>query len=168
MIRARIVSWAKARAAAIERDASRCRACGVDCAKIQRIRDHLAAMTRGRPPAGWRPGPKLMSYQREVVTWYERRMGWKRTAQSYAEVHHVVGRVEGGTNALSNIVTLCQPCHQVQTSAQAGDRAVGRKMRPKKVYGAPRAKATFKRAIPSRGFDRRFRKRLDGTVERRG
>jgi len=29
-------------------------------------------------------------------------------------VHHVVPRSEGGTNDLSNLVTLCSRCHSVQ------------------------------------------------------
>ncbi|HEX4032849.1 MAG TPA: HNH endonuclease [Solirubrobacteraceae bacterium] len=39
------------------------------------------------------------------------------------EVHHVIQRVDGGTDHDSNLRSLCKPCHQKQTAAQTRQRA---------------------------------------------
>lgn len=54
-------------------------------------------------------------------------------------------------------------CHIPKTNEEAGTRAKTNRIR-RKHNGLPQQK---KRAIPSRGFDRKWRKKLNGKVERR-
>ncbi|MFD6512435.1 HNH endonuclease [Rhodococcus sp. NPDC060176] len=35
------------------------------------------------------------------------------------EVDHILGKAEGGTDAASNLRSVCKPCHQTLTSQQA-------------------------------------------------
>lgn len=56
---------------------------------------------------------------------------------------------------------LCRPCHRKKTRKDVA--AIAKAKRLSGETGKNRRKAK----IPSRGFDKRWRKRMDGTVERR-
>lgn len=74
-----------------------------------------------------------------------------------AEYDHRIPDYLGGSNELENCVCLCPKCHRRKTTEQ--DRPAIDKSR----------RITEKRAgvRKGRGFNKRWRKKMDGTVERR-
>lgn len=70
-----------------------------------------------------------------------------------------------GTNDLQNWQGLCVPCHREKTRAEATSRAKADRCRNFMETGKGRKRKG--RQIQSRGFDPRWRKKLDGTVEAR-
>lgn len=57
-------------------------------------------------------------------------MGWshgKAVRRIYWEADHILPLVEGGTHDLSNIRTVCVPCHTTLTKDLASRRAMARK-----------------------------------------
>ena len=60
---------------------------------------------------------------------------------------------------------ICGPCHKIKTRSDQAMRKKGNAHRVRR--DRPQKPKTVKRAIQSRGFDKRYRKRMDGTVERR-
>lgn len=54
--------------------------------------------------------------------------GYRRRAREL-HVHHVVSLSDGGTNRLSNLTTLCHPCHREVDSKHAGVRKQSRMRR---------------------------------------
>lgn len=70
----------------------------------------------------WLQNLTLEEAQASLLTygWSERRAG--RWPCALWEVDHVVPVVNGGTNELSNLRTLCVPCHTVATVALAKER----------------------------------------------
>ena len=54
-----------------------------------------------------------------------RELGFK-PRKSFWELDHVVPLIDGGGHDLANLQTLCTPCHQRKTSAEAVDRRVAR------------------------------------------
>lgn len=72
-----------------------------------------------------------------------------------AEYDHRIPCALGGTNELENCVVLCAPCHKRKTREH--DRpAIDKSKRIAEKRMGLRAK--------SRGFDTRYRKKMDGTV----
>lgn len=72
---------------------------------------------------------------------------------------HIVALVNGGEHRENNIQLLCQnPCHARKTATDVAEKSRVYRKRVKHL-GMAKAKG--------RGFDKRFRRRMDGTVERR-
>lgn len=74
-------------------------------------------------------------------------------------VDHIVPVWMGGADEASNWQALCVPCHALKTS---GDQSAIAKV--KRIHARQDGTRRERSAIPSRGFDKRFRKRMDGTV----
>lgn len=109
------ISWPYVVAKVQKRDHGICAACGLDCAKLERI---LRAVRRYPDvgPSAWRADA--------ISTWHAAmRVLGLRTTGSIWEVHHRVERKRGGTNDLDNLVTLCQQCHAAETKRFATERA---------------------------------------------
>lgn len=92
-----------------KRDRGVCAICGCDTERVRRVLRH----------ARWR-------------SWWEwdvRRelFGTKRGGDRLYEIDHICQRKEGGTNALTNLRTLCIGCHAIETSRYARERAVRRR-----------------------------------------
>lgn len=74
-----------------------------------------------------------------------------------------------GTNDLSNFRALCgeiEACHAIKTKSDI--KAIAKGKRQRKKFGALRGievpEPKFKRPMASRGFDKRFTKKLNGKV----
>lgn len=106
-----------------ERDKGVCVACGCDTEKLRRVL--TTAFRRVKEY-------EIETFYRKYVTLpyvrsdLEKRMGFK-PAQSYWECDHVLERVRGGTNEMSNLQSLCVPCHKRKTARLAGERALERR-----------------------------------------
>lgn len=74
---------------------------------------------------------------------------------------HILPLCLGGTNEPDNWQGLCQKCHAEKTKKEAGMRAKADRMR-KTWQGVKKRRG---RAMQSRGFDTRLRRKFDGTVE---
>lgn len=108
-----------------------------------------------------------------------------------AELDHFVPLALGGSNDPDNLIWRNKAQHRVKTAIDI--RAIRKADRCRKKFGcrakpwsadtpkavcrdeagvggagAPQPRHKFKRKIQSRGFDKRLRKRMDGTVEARG
>lgn len=86
------------------------------------------------------------------------------------QIDHIKEVRAGGTDDDDNLRRLCVACHKVETARYARARSVARKHRPNVEgpttipdYGS----APKRKKIQGRGFDTRFKKKLDGSVERR-
>ena len=77
---------------------------------------------------------------------------------------HVLPVALGGKNELSNVQVLCDGCHVVKTSADI--ERIAKADRQGRRSGRQKP-GKQKQKIQGRGFDRRFKKKLDGTVELR-
>ena len=84
-----------------KRDRGRCAVCGLDTVKLRRS-------IRGKG-----------TFKKT------RELGFK-PRKSFWELDHVVPLIDGGGHDLANLQTLCSPCHQRKTSAEAVDRRVAR------------------------------------------
>lgn len=73
---------------------------------------------------------------------------------------HIVPLVFGGTNELSNFRPLHDGCHKPKSIREYKDAAKGRRLRGE-------TKKRAKKKIQSPGFDKRFTRKLDGTVVKR-
>jgi 5-methylcytosine-specific restriction endonuclease McrA len=82
------------------------------------------------------------------------------------EFDHVVPLALCGADDEGNLVPLCAPCHASKTSGDIARIAKAKRQGGEKGQQA-RRKAGKTRTIPSRGFDARYRKRLNGEVEKR-
>ena len=87
-----------------KRDRGRCAACGLDTNALRR-------QLRGRGST------------RRI-----RELGFK-PRKSLWELDHVVPLIDGGSHALSNLQTLCTPCHKRKTADEATSRRVAREAR---------------------------------------
>ena len=72
---------------------------------------------------------------------------------------HVVSLFGGGTNDLSNRQLWCSDCVKPKNAEEAARHAKIKRLRGETKQGP-------KKKIQSRGFDRRYRKKMNGTVER--
>lgn len=59
---------------------------------------------------------------------------------------------------------LCAPCHKIKTKSDQAMRKKGNAHRVRR--DRPQKPKTVKRPLKSRGFDKTFRKRMDGSVVR--
>lgn len=75
-----------------------------------------------------------------------------------AEYDHRIPCALGGSNDLANCVCLCAKCHRVKT-VSADVPAISKSVRIREKRAGVRK---------GRGFDKRWRKKMDGTVEWRG
>ena len=105
--------WPYIRSRVHERDKGICALCGCDADKMKRLRKLV------RRREGWE------SYRHLTEYWY--RMGFDRGPNDYWQADHILPRIRGGTNELTNLRTLCVPCHKQETARLAADRATKRK-----------------------------------------
>jgi len=76
------------------------------------------------------------------------------------EVDHPITLFLGGPDDASNTVALCVPCHRGEkTPADAKAHA-----KVRRILAREEGTRRPRKAIPSRGFDKTKRKRMDGTV----
>lgn len=80
-----------------------------------------------------------------------------------AELDHIVPLALGGDNDAANLRWRHRHCHKAKTARDIKMISKADRIR-KRLEGKQRA---FKKRIKSRGFDKRYRKRMDGTVEAR-
>ena len=92
----------EARARVRRRDRGVCAACGLDTYALRR-------RIRGRG-----------------ATRKLRELGFKRR-KSLWELDHVVPLIDGGSHELSNLQTLCTPCHKRKTAREAALRGTARR-----------------------------------------
>jgi 5-methylcytosine-specific restriction endonuclease McrA len=94
------------RFAVFKRDSGICNDCGCD---TEALRVRLLLLPYG---------------ERELE---RRRLGIPVGRTSYFDVHHIIPVADGGTDQLSNTVTLCWKCHAVETAIYAASRASDRR-----------------------------------------
>ena len=92
------------------RDKGVCVFCGFDARKMERILNHVKK-------DGWH-------FHREIIEWLVG-LGFDRGISLW-QADHVVPRVLGGKNELSNLRTLCVPCHKLAAARLASERATAR------------------------------------------
>lgn len=63
------------------------------------------------------------------------------------------------------LVPLCKPCHALKTSADA--KRIAKTRRQAGLTGQQARRKRKGPTMKSRGFDKRYKKKMDGTVERR-
>ncbi len=57
------------------------------------------------------------------LTWTQKlELGISRNRRDAWDADHIIPLIEGGTNWMNNIRTLCLPCHKAQTKTLAGRR----------------------------------------------
>jgi 5-methylcytosine-specific restriction enzyme A len=94
------------RAKVFERDKGICAECGIDCtAEKERIRSLRGTEQHQVELARWRVGDRYNLWEHD----------------------HIVERIDGGTNDLSNLQTLCLICHRRKSAANATRRAMARR-----------------------------------------
>ncbi len=107
--------WPYIRRHVHKRDRGVCALCGADGEKIQRI----ARLVR-HGPDGWESYQLLRAHYRSLG--YDEIM-----VGTLWEADHILPRVLGGGNELSNLRTLCRPCHKRETARLAAERAAARR-----------------------------------------
>jgi 5-methylcytosine-specific restriction endonuclease McrA len=95
-------------------DHGRCAECGRECCE---------AVTRDQA---------MVRVLRGVARWYVRRGYWRHGTLFFREVFawqadHIVSLEEGGSREMSNVQTLCEPCHIRKTIEHARRRAMRRR-----------------------------------------
>lgn len=78
------------------------------------------------------------------------------------DADHILPLWAGGSNRDDNLEGLCRPCHLQKTKAEATARAKCKRIEARET-GTRRAR----KPIPTRGFDKTKRKRMNGKVEAR-
>jgi 5-methylcytosine-specific restriction endonuclease McrA len=78
------------------------------------------------------------------------------------DVDHILPLWLGGSNREKNLEGLCPAHHSAKTKAEASLRA-----KAKRVEARDQGTRRPRKAIPSRGFDKSKRKRMNGKVEPR-
>ncbi len=102
--------WGVIRWLVFERDAGICLLCGCDTLKIQNL---MCATCH-----------EVRYYLLEFYT----SIGFDSDRfKDQWQADHIVPRVRGGGDDLSNLRTLCTPCHKVETKRLAGERAAERR-----------------------------------------
>ena len=81
------------------------------------------------------------------------------------EWDHTRARGLLGTECTSNFQALHVSCHKIKTRDDV--KRIAKAKRLERFMQTGRHRNRKSRPIQSRGFDKRFRKRMDGTVERR-
>lgn len=83
---------------------------------------------------------------------------------------HLVPLADGGTNETDNRAFFCRPCAKPKTAKEARDRGKSKRIAEGRTQADRRAARKSEgrhRPIPSRGFDKSLRKRMDGRVVRK-
>ena len=88
--------------------------------------------------------------------------GYRGCINKPCEVDHDKTAEEGGTNELSNAVALCRKCHAWKTANDLRRIRKADRMRDKHTH----AMKPSRNPMPG-SRNSRFRKRMDGTTERR-
>jgi 5-methylcytosine-specific restriction endonuclease McrA len=99
--------WGKIRAAVLRRDRGVCVLCGLDTEKLTRVLLHVRRADR-----------------HEVAVALGFKCGQWR---DWWEADHIHPRADGGGNELTNLRTLCIPCHKDVTRKFAAERAARRR-----------------------------------------
>lgn len=115
------------RARTKERDHGVCAGCGIDTEQLKRVlrftHESLADLVLG--PHKWRGN--LYWFRRLMLEWWGAYLWDNVEAMCSWQADHVVEVIDGGEPYLSNIQTLCTPCHKAKTARQAGERAKARR-----------------------------------------
>ena len=83
---------------------------------------------------------------------------------------HIKPVAIGGDNSLDNCQLLCRPCNAAKGVTEAQDAAKADRQGGRSGQYARRTRAKAEgryKPISGRGFDQRWRKKLNGTVERK-
>ncbi len=107
--------WMHIRGKVLDRDRGVCSMCGCDCERITR----LVGLVRWGGD-GWESFRHMQSFYRSLG--FDRLYG-----MDLWQADHIVPRVRGGGNELTNLRTLCVPCHKGETARLAADRAAERR-----------------------------------------
>lgn len=113
--------WGWVRSRVFDRDRGVCRLCGADTMRIHRL-VVLAQME------SW----DLYLY---VCAFYSGLGFGKFLMMDQWQADHIVPRVRGGSNDLSNLRTLCVPCHKGVTAELARERAAERRAAKRAAQG---------------------------------
>jgi 5-methylcytosine-specific restriction protein A len=130
--------WGKIRAAVERRDRGICVMCGIDTEKLKRVLRHARSLERRWPivehPA-WATVPKIAA---DACREYVRSMGWIGVAvelgfdanlsYDWWQADHIKPRHDGGGHELTNLRTLCIPCHKEVSRQFAAERAARRRL----------------------------------------
>jgi 5-methylcytosine-specific restriction endonuclease McrA len=121
----------------LARDQGICALCGLDCGELERRLTHIALTKRSLYKVPKHLVENLIADMNAEVkgvlhlhpwiaahigTWNE---GWP--TRSFWEADHKIPVVRGGWSELSNVRTLCIPCHKAETKKLAGQRAASRR-----------------------------------------
>ena len=143
--------WGKIRAAVERRDRGVCVLCGLDTEKLKRVLRHARSAQNRMPMqdhAAWSTVPKIAA---DRCREHAKSSAWREAAveigfsisisRDWWEADHIVPRVRGGGNELTNLRTLCWPCHVVETANLAAERARERRELKSQIgvlpFGAP-------------------------------
>ena len=86
---------------------------------------------------------------------------------SAIDVDHKKPLWQGGTNTLDNAQLLCKKHHAAKTAREAPERAKADRQSGRKGQYARRQRAKAEgrhKGIQSRGFDKRFKRKMNGEV----
>ncbi len=108
------VNWNWARAKVKERDQGVCANCGCDTARLLRVLNKAFS------------GPSYY-HNRMGKQFLLRLMRFDTHDVDLWQADHIVEVVRGGTNELTNLQTLCVPCHKAKTKQLAQERAQERR-----------------------------------------
>jgi len=78
---------------------------------------------------------------------------------------HLHPLADGGTNETDNRAFYCKPCAKPKTAKEARDRGKSKRIAEGRTQADRRAQRGP--TMQSRGFDRTWKKRMDGTTVRR-
>lgn len=126
-----------------QRDRGVCALCGFDTGRLEKVRQWVARRTwaprdgkTGRVQAATRLASWLDQKGFTVgADWRE--VSFRTVVLWHAD--HIVPLAEGGTNDLSNVRTLCVPCHKAETAALARRLAEARRLAAGKPVQVPLA-----------------------------
>lgn len=144
--------WEHVRRIVLDRDKWRCHFCGIDCDLVQRIVSRLNEF--GNHVRWTAPKLALLVGHRweseghfgHPAAWRLCRVvGWKKFGQSFAEVDHIVPRIDGGHDAPDNLRCACQRCHAKHTAQQNSERAKYRRRKKKTKMGQKNLKSDWHR-----------------------
>ena len=79
------------------------------------------------------------------------------------EWDHIIPLEMGGEDKIDNLQPLCRPCHKAKTKQDAGHIAKAKRMRQRRAGIARQPRAVIPGSKASR-----WRRKIDGTIERRG
>lgn len=135
------------RARVKERDHGVCAKCGMDTQRLKRILRFVHQSLRillGESSWG-----DAFWFNREMTILYGVNPWRQINEQCKWEADHIVEVVSGGEPYLSNIQTLCVPCHKGKTKQQAGERAQLRRDAKRELLPLGQATATSEASAPT-------------------